>query len=166
MGCSRQEYWNGLSCPPPGDLPDPGNQTHISYSPALAGGFFTTSTTWEAPKGDQTLKRKRNQTGSFPRACMSLTASPKSYRREALFFSASELFSEESRRNNPHHEGSTWEGRVPNSGDFLLECQPQQGRDCVPRLSQCPEQCLHLFCVQQIVTEQINEWSPCSWYSE
>ena len=21
---SRQEYWTGLSCPPPGDLPDPG----------------------------------------------------------------------------------------------------------------------------------------------
>ena len=24
MGFSRQEYWSGLSCPPPGDLPDPG----------------------------------------------------------------------------------------------------------------------------------------------
>ena len=24
MEFSRQEYWNGLSCPPPGDLPDPG----------------------------------------------------------------------------------------------------------------------------------------------
>ena len=21
---SRQEYWSGLSCPPPGDLPNPG----------------------------------------------------------------------------------------------------------------------------------------------
>ena len=21
---SRQEYWSGLPCPPPGDLPDPG----------------------------------------------------------------------------------------------------------------------------------------------
>ena len=61
MRFSRQEYWSGLLCPPPGDLPDPGNQTHISYSPALAGGFFTTSTTWEAPKRDQTLKRKRNE---------------------------------------------------------------------------------------------------------
>ena len=25
MGCSRQEYWSGLPCPPPGDPPDPGN---------------------------------------------------------------------------------------------------------------------------------------------
>ena len=24
MGCSRQEYWSGLSCSPPGNLPDPG----------------------------------------------------------------------------------------------------------------------------------------------
>ena len=25
MGFSRQEYWSGLSCPPPGDLPNPGS---------------------------------------------------------------------------------------------------------------------------------------------
>ena len=25
MGFSRQEYWSGLPCPPPGDLPDPGS---------------------------------------------------------------------------------------------------------------------------------------------
>ena len=24
MGFSRQEYWSGLPCPPPGNLPDPG----------------------------------------------------------------------------------------------------------------------------------------------
>ena len=24
MGFSRQEYWRGLTCPPPGDLPNPG----------------------------------------------------------------------------------------------------------------------------------------------
>ena len=24
MGFSRQEYWNGLPCPPPGNLPNPG----------------------------------------------------------------------------------------------------------------------------------------------
>ena len=24
MGFSRQEYWSGLPCPPPGDLTDPG----------------------------------------------------------------------------------------------------------------------------------------------
>ena len=24
IGFSRQEYWSGFPCPPPGDLPDPG----------------------------------------------------------------------------------------------------------------------------------------------
>ena len=32
----------------PGDLPDPGITSVSLTSPALAGGFFTTSTTWEA----------------------------------------------------------------------------------------------------------------------
>ena len=27
MGFSRQEYWSGLPCPPPGDLPDPGTES-------------------------------------------------------------------------------------------------------------------------------------------
>ena len=31
-GFSRQEYWSGLPCPPPGDLPDPGIEPE---SPAL-----------------------------------------------------------------------------------------------------------------------------------
>ena len=45
MGFSRQEYWSGLLFPPPEDLPDPGIEPS---SPALVGGFCTTSTTWEA----------------------------------------------------------------------------------------------------------------------
>ena len=48
MEFSRQEYWNGLPFPPLGDLPDPGIKPASLASPALAGGFFTTSTTWEA----------------------------------------------------------------------------------------------------------------------
>ena len=47
-GFSKQEYWSRLPCPPPGDLPDPGIKLVSLKSPALAGGFFTTSTTWEA----------------------------------------------------------------------------------------------------------------------
>ena len=48
MGFSRQEYWSGLSCSPPEDLPYPGIEPESLRSPALAGKFFTTSTTWEA----------------------------------------------------------------------------------------------------------------------
>ena len=44
MEFSRQEYWSGLPCPPPGDLPDPGIEPKSLMSPALAGAFFTTST--------------------------------------------------------------------------------------------------------------------------
>jgi len=48
MGFSRQEHWNGLPCSPPGDLPHPRVKPAFLMSPALAGGFFTASTTWEA----------------------------------------------------------------------------------------------------------------------
>ena len=48
MRCSRQEYWSGLPCPPPGDLPYPGIKAKSLTPPALAGGFLTTSATWEA----------------------------------------------------------------------------------------------------------------------
>ena len=48
MEFSRQEYWSGLPCPSPGDLPDPGIEPSTLTSPALASGFFTTSA---SPKG-------------------------------------------------------------------------------------------------------------------
>ena len=42
------EYRGGLPCPPPEDLPDPGIEPMSLMSPALAGVFFITSTTWDA----------------------------------------------------------------------------------------------------------------------
>ena len=44
MEFSRQENWNGLPFPSPGDLPNPGIEPVTLGSPALAGGFFTTKT--------------------------------------------------------------------------------------------------------------------------
>ena len=35
MGFSRQWYWSGLPCPPPGDLPDSGTEPTCPASPAL-----------------------------------------------------------------------------------------------------------------------------------
>ena len=35
MGFSRQEYWSGLTCSPPGDLPDPGTEPPSPSVPAL-----------------------------------------------------------------------------------------------------------------------------------
>ena len=52
MGFSRQEYWSGLPCPPPGDLPDPGIKP---VSPALVGGFYTT-----APPGKMAYSPLKN----------------------------------------------------------------------------------------------------------
>ena len=48
MRFSKQEYCSGLGCPSPGDSPNPGIEPVSLMSPALAGGFFTTSTTREA----------------------------------------------------------------------------------------------------------------------
>ena len=42
---SRQEYWSGLPCSPPRDLPNPGIEPLSVASPAWAGGFFNASTT-------------------------------------------------------------------------------------------------------------------------
>ena len=55
MRFSRQEYWSGLPCPPPRDLPDPGIKLAPLTSPALASEFFITSTTWEAQNGDSDI---------------------------------------------------------------------------------------------------------------
>ena len=51
MGFSRQQYWSGLPCPPPGDLPDPGIKSVSLNVTCIGGGFFTASTTWEALYG-------------------------------------------------------------------------------------------------------------------
>ena len=40
MGFFQQEYWSGLPCTPPGDLPDPGIEPESLKSPALGEGQF------------------------------------------------------------------------------------------------------------------------------
>ena len=46
IGFSKQEYWSGLPGPPPGIFPTQGlNPSH--YVSCIAGGFFTTSATWD-----------------------------------------------------------------------------------------------------------------------
>ena len=64
---SWQAYWSGLPCLPLGDLHHRGNKSVSLMSPALVGGFFTTSTTWK-PRNESTtqnlkkifLKTKKN----------------------------------------------------------------------------------------------------------
>ena len=57
MGFPKQEYWSGLPSPSPGDLPNPGIEP---MSPALAGRFFTSSTTWEGPTNKIELQNSHN----------------------------------------------------------------------------------------------------------
>ena len=47
-GILQERTWSGLLCPPLGDLPNPGIKPASFMSLALAGGFFTTSASWEA----------------------------------------------------------------------------------------------------------------------
>ena len=71
MEFSRQEYWSGLPGPPPGDLPYPGIKPLSLRSPALAGGFFSISATWEAHMHQHTVENfeaKLMQAQLLPRA--------------------------------------------------------------------------------------------------
>ena len=55
IGFSRQEYWSGLPCPPPGDLLEPGIKPASLMPPAWAGGF-----SWDAsPRGEALFRCAR-----------------------------------------------------------------------------------------------------------
>ena len=62
MEFSRQEYWSGLPCPPPGDLPNLVMEPASLMSPELAGRFFTTITSWEAPAAGESRLEIRKKT--------------------------------------------------------------------------------------------------------
>ena len=55
MGFSRQEYWTGLPLPSPVYPPYPEAEPESPVPPALAGGFFTTSTTIPSAHGTELL---------------------------------------------------------------------------------------------------------------
>ena len=55
-GVLQARIWSGLPCPPPGNIPNQGIEPVSLMSPALAGGFFTTSTTWETQCIQYTIK--------------------------------------------------------------------------------------------------------------
>ena len=69
MGFSRQEYWNGFSCPPPGDLPNPAIKAETLMPPASSARYFTTSATWEAHSPQEVPLK------SFPPAGMDMLLS-------------------------------------------------------------------------------------------
>jgi len=60
-GILQADYWSGLPFLPPGDLPKPGTEPWSLVSPAFAGRFLTTRTTWEAPQYDWYLYKKKEE---------------------------------------------------------------------------------------------------------
>ena len=58
---SRLEYWSGLPCPSPRDLPHPGIEPTSLTAPALACRFFTISATWEAQQKRWTTCKTRQK---------------------------------------------------------------------------------------------------------
>ena len=48
---SRQEYWSGLPCPPPGDLPNPGMEPESPVSPELQVDSLPLSHRWSPFQG-------------------------------------------------------------------------------------------------------------------
>ena len=86
MGFSRQEYWSGLPCPPPRDLPNPGIELESFISPALADSFFTTSATWEAWRPGSVNTEQMTELmmpGAFAHPRVSFLLSDKSSARES-----------------------------------------------------------------------------------
>ena len=61
MELSRQEYWSGWLCPPPGDLPNSRIEPTSLVSPALANRFFTTHATWEALSNTTGVLKRRGE---------------------------------------------------------------------------------------------------------
>ena len=62
MESSRQEYWSGLPCPPPGDLSDPSLEPISPASPALQTDTFTT----EPPGSPYSPIRVHNSLSKVP----------------------------------------------------------------------------------------------------
>ena len=71
MGFSRQEYWSGLPCPPPGDLPDPRIKSSSPAAPALQA-YSLSPSHLGSPSLHVRLAKSWNW-ASFPRAFLSFS---------------------------------------------------------------------------------------------
>jgi len=89
MGFPRQECWSGVPLPSPRGIPDLVIKPASPVTPVLAGGFFTTSATWEAPMEHFTFssfqvffkERKKNGTGGINLPDFRSTTKPQSSRQ-------------------------------------------------------------------------------------
>ena len=66
MEFPMQEYWSGLPVPPPGNIPNPGMEPMSPVTSTLAEGFFTISSTWEAPLLGHVMQKRYFCRSSIP----------------------------------------------------------------------------------------------------
>ena len=104
MEFSRQEYWSGLPCPPPGDLSNPGIELRSLASPASADGFFTPSVSWLTDQwgSPSALCSWEQQTGCTSHLCaQAALLAPKLPHVEPLARGSGCLFLKIKRQRNP-----------------------------------------------------------------
>ena len=112
IGFSRQEYWSGLPCPSPGELPDPEMESASLLSPAFVGRFFFFFLPLVLP-GKPHLTYRRNLMIRWGQpACLNLPTSlildsARRKRREIKVQSCSELGPS---KEWGHHMGRIWLG--------------------------------------------------------
>ena len=84
LAFSRQEHWNGLLFPVPGDLPDTGIEHTSLASPALTGRFFATVPPGKPVTSEATTMRNRSPaTREWPRSLQLERARVQLQRRSA-----------------------------------------------------------------------------------
>ena len=71
IGFSREEYWSGLPCPPPGDLPGQGPNPHLLCLLHWQGGFLP-----PVPPGKPNAAAAAKSFQSCPTLCDSMDSSP------------------------------------------------------------------------------------------
>ena len=150
-GLSRQEYWSGLPCPPPGDLPNPGME---SRSPTLQADSLPSE-----PPGEPKLMHRFSSVQSLSRVQLFVT--PWTAARQASL-------------------SSPTPGVYPNSSPLSRWCHPTISSSVV-HFSSCPQsiQASGSFQMSQffasggqstgvsastsVLPMNIQDWSPLGW---
>ena len=125
-GILHQEYWSAFPCSAPGKLSYPGIEPMSLMSPALAGGFFTTSATWEACLNHYILFH-------FRQPAPHKVYNEENKRRESIlkYFACSQTYSKVKK-----HRASQWVIRISNKRitsylSILLHCKVKWNSTCI-----------------------------------
>ena len=129
MGFSRQEFWSGLPCPPLGDLPNPGIKPASLMSPALAGGVFTTSATWEAQEVKM-LVAQSCPTLCHPMDCSPPGSSVRGILQARILEWVAISFSRGSSQPRDQHQVTCFAGRLSHQGSLKRKAIQKLNKLC------------------------------------